>query len=134
MTLMKSTAILLAVTSLGVAPRAHAANPARGKLDYGMCFGCHAIGPHPRVKVGPPLDGIVGRRWASYPGYPYSAGLKAGGRAGKTWTTSALNAWLANPTHMVPDTKMHFMGMPNPRDRADVIAYLAQFNARGQKR
>lgn len=125
--------MLLAAMAFSPIPRAHAADAARGKLDYGMCFGCHAIGPHPRVKVGPPLDGIVGARWASYPGYAYSAGLRTGGQAGKTWTPAALSAWLKDPSAMVPGTKMHFMGLDNPRDRADVIAYLAQFNAKGQK-
>ena len=127
--------VLLAAVALGTGiTSAFAADAARGKLDYGMCFGCHAIGPHPRVKVGPPLDGIVGQRWASYPGYAYSAGLRAGGKAGKTWTDAALNAWLKNPSAMVPGTRMHFMGLDAARDRADVIAYLAQFNAKGQKR
>lgn len=125
--------VLLAVTMLGTVPSAFAANPARGQRVYGMCFGCHAIGPHPRVKVGPPLDGIIGRRWASYAGYNYSAGLRAGGKAGKTWTPATLNAWLKDPSAMVPGTKMHFMGLANPHDRADVIAYLEQFNAKGQK-
>jgi cytochrome c len=126
--------MLLAVMTVGVITSADAADPARGKLDYGMCFGCHAIGPHPRVKVGPPLDGIVGKRWGTYPGYAYSAGLSAGGKAGKTWTPAALDTWLKDPSAMVPGTKMHFMGLDNPNDRADVIAYLAQFNAKGQKR
>ncbi|HTI03121.1 MAG TPA: cytochrome c family protein, partial [Acidisoma sp.] len=124
--------VLLAVVTLGVIPSARAADPARGKLEYGMCFGCHAIGPHPRVKVGPPLDGIVGQRWASYSGYAYSAGLRAGRKAGKSWTPAALDAWLKDPSGLVPGTKMHFMGLDTARDRADVIAYLAQFNAKGR--
>ncbi|GAB0114787.1 c-type cytochrome [Acidisoma sp. C75] len=130
-----AAALALTLTLLGFAPLAQAAgDAARGKLDYGMCFGCHAIGPHPRVKVGPPLDGIVGSRWASYPGFAYSQALLNGRKAGKRWTVAELNAWLISPSHVAPGTKMYFPGMPNPRDRADVIAYLEQFNAQGGKR
>jgi cytochrome c len=111
-----------------------AADAARGKLVYGQCFGCHGIGPRATVKVGPPLNGIIGRRWAAYPGYDYSAGLRAGGAAGKRWTQTTLNAWLTDPRRLVPGTIMGFAGLPNPRDRADVIAYLAQFEASGQRR
>ncbi|WP_284945060.1 c-type cytochrome [Acidisoma cladoniae] len=115
-------------------PSAVAADAGRGKLDYGMCFGCHAIGPHARVKVGPPLNGVVGQRWATYRGYDYSPGLRAGGAAGKTWTVATLNDWLKGPRDMVPSTKMGFAGMTNTRDRADVIAYLDQFDASGHKK
>jgi cytochrome c len=116
------------------ASQAIAADVARGKLVYGECFGCHGIGPRASVKVGPPLNGLLGRRWASYPGYDYSAGLRAGGAAGKHWTVALLNAWLIDPRHLVPGTKMGFAGLPSARDRADVIAYLDQFNGSGHKK
>ncbi len=116
------------------ASQALAADVARGKLVYGQCFGCHGIGPRASVKVGPPLNGIVGRPWAAYHGYDYSAGLRAGAADGKTWTVATLNAWLTDPRHLVPDTRMGFAGLSNPRDRADVIAYLAQFDASGHQK
>ena len=65
------------------ASQAFAADTARGKLVYGQCFGCHGIGPSASVKVGPPLNDVVGRRWAAYPGYDYSAGLRQGGAEGE---------------------------------------------------
>ena len=116
------------------ASQAFATDVARGKLVYGQCYGCHGIGPRASVKVGPPLNGIVGRPWAAYAGYDYSAGLRAGAAHGKRWTIATLNVWLTDPRHLVPDTRMGFAGLPNPRDRADVIAYLAQFNGAGKRR
>ena len=129
-----ATGLALAAVTLFWASQAIAADAARGKLVYGQCFGCHGIGPRASVKVGPPLNGVVGQRWAAYPGYDYSAGLRAGGADGKRWTVAALNAWLTDPRHLVPDTRMGFPGLPNPRDRADVIAYLAKFNGSGHQR
>ncbi|MES3098057.1 c-type cytochrome [Sphingomonas faeni] len=36
-----------------------------------------------------------------------------------------MDAWLTNPRKMVPGTTMAFAGLPDPKDRADVIAYLS---------
>jgi cytochrome c len=36
-----------------------------------------------------------------------------------------MDQWLANPRRMVPGTTMAFAGLADPKDRADVIAYLA---------
>jgi cytochrome c len=116
------------------ASQALAADVARGKLVYGQCFGCHGIGPRASVKVGPPLNGLVGRPWAAYQGYDYSAGLRAGAAHGKRWTVATLGAWLTDPRHLVPDTRMGFAGLSNSRDRADVIAYVAQFDASGHRK
>ena len=55
------------------------------------------------------------------PGFNYSAALKA---KGGTWTFDALNTWLTNPRADVPGTAMTFAGMPNEKQRADIIDYL----------
>ena len=55
------------------------------------------------VKVGPPLNGVLGRRVGAYPGYEYSAGLS--GR-GERWTKPRLRRFLADPHREYPDTTM----------------------------
>ncbi len=55
------------------------------------------------------------------PGFNYSAALKA---MNGTWTFDALNKWLTDPRADVPGTAMTFAGLPNEKQRADVIAYL----------
>jgi cytochrome c len=72
--------------------------------------------------VGPSLVGVYGRKAASLPGYDYSAALKA---SGLVWNAANLDAWLTDPSKLVPGTKMAFTGIATPDLRADVIAYLA---------
>ena len=92
---------------------------------------CHATGPHAMPMLGPPLNGVVGRVWGSWPHYSYSAGLVSGQSAGKVWDDATLDRWLAGPQKMVPGTKMALDGLDDPQQRADIIAYLKQFNQDG---
>lgn len=126
-------AILAAWTALTVAAHADA-DLAKGKQVFKQCAFCHAIGPHAAPMVGPPLNGVVGRVWGSWPHYSYSAGLVAGHNAGRVWDDAALDRWLTAPQKMVPGTKMALDGLDDPQQRADVIAYLAQFGEEGAKR
>jgi cytochrome c len=94
-------------------------DPQRGKALYQGCTGCHSIDEN---DIGPKHRGVVGRKAGTAPGYAYSAALKG---AGIVWDKVTLDRWLANPSAMVPGTKMYFL-LPNAQDRADVIAYLAE--------
>jgi cytochrome c len=111
-----------------------AGNAAKGAQTFKTCAICHNIGPGAKIKIGPPLDGVVGRKVASWPGFSYSSGLQKLGKEGKVWTEAALNTWLTNPRKDVPGTKMIFAGLSNPQQRADVIAYLKQFDIKGNKK
>jgi cytochrome c len=42
------------------------------------------------------------------------------------WTDAALDAWLERPTTVIPGTKMAFVGLPRPEDRAALIAWVKQ--------
>jgi cytochrome c len=98
------------------------ADPARGQAyTKKICIACHNFSEGAANKVGPVLYGVVGRDKASYPGYTYSAALKAKG--GK-WTYADLNAWLTKPSAFVHGTKMAYAGQENPQLRADLIDYL----------
>lgn len=106
---------------------------AKGEKAFMKCMACHAVGPGAKTKVGPPLNGIVGAKWAQFPGYTYSDDLKAGGEAGKVWDEATLDAYLANPKAVAPTGRMAFFGIKPATERADLIAYLKQFNAAGDK-
>ena len=97
------------------------ASAQQGEQTAKVCLTCHNMGKGQGNKVGPDLYGVVGRAVASEVGFNYSASLKA---KGGTWTFDALNPWLANPRKDVPGTLMTFAGLPNEKQRADVIAYL----------
>lgn len=99
---------------------------ASASTDHGaqvakQCGTCHNFQEGQGAKVGPDLYGVVGRKIASVAGFNYSTALKA---VTGTWTFDALNKWLTDPRADVPGTAMLFAGLPNEKQRADVIAYL----------
>lgn len=106
---------------------------AKGETVFKKCMACHAIGPDAKVKVGPPLNGIVGAKWAHFEGYAYSQDIKDGAAAGKVWDDATLNDYIENPKHLAPKSKMAFAGVKNEQERADLIAFLAQFKPDGSK-
>jgi cytochrome c len=97
------------------------ASTERGAQVAKQCELCHNLGKGQGNKIGPDLYGVVGRKVASEAGFNYSPQLKA---KGGTWTFDALDKWLLNPRADVPGTLMTFAGIPNEKQRADVIAYL----------
>ncbi len=118
----------------GVALALPPGNPAKGEQIFATCNICHNLGPNAKIKIGPPLNGLVGRPWASWPGFQYSEGLLKGKKVGNVWTETRLDKWLTNPRADVPGTKMIFPGLHSAQQRADVIAYLKQFNIKGNKK
>jgi cytochrome c len=94
---------------------------AKGKTLFSKCAICHSV-KEGENKVGPSIFGIVGRPSATIPGFSYSEAMK---KYNVTWDPATLDAYLVNPRQAVPGTKMIFVGLKEPADRADVIAYLA---------
>ena len=99
-------------------------DPERGRQVFAGCRTCHypeqGYGHH----NGPSLYAIFGRRAGTQEGFVhYSTWLR---QAGFVWTPELLDAWLADPA-MFPDSTMVFAGVPDPQDRADLLAYLARF-------
>ncbi|MFG1203700.1 cytochrome c family protein [Xanthobacter aminoxidans] len=128
-TLFVSALLLAAATGSAYADP----DVAKGETVFKKCMACHAIGPDAKVKVGPPLNGIVGAKWAHFEGYAYSQDIKDGAAAGKVWDVATLNDYIDNPKHLVPKGKMAFAGVKNEDERKDLIAFLAQFKPDGSK-
>ncbi len=99
-----------------------------GKKAFTKCAPCHANGPGAKNKVGPELNGILGRAAASVEGFSYSPALKA---SGLTWDDANLHKWLESPKGLVPGTKMLFPGVKDETERDDLIAYIESFKADG---
>jgi len=91
------------------------------KTFKSVCGVCHSAQPG-RNLIGPTLFGVVGRHSGQIAGFRYS---RANVSSGLTWDPSTLDRYLASPRDIVPGTLMTFPGLKDPKERADVIAYLA---------
>ena len=85
------------------------------------CEACHSVLPG-KNKVGPSLGGVVGRLAGTAPNYAYSDAMRS---CGITWQRDKLEALITKPKAVVPGCKMQFEGLPDAKDRADLIDYLA---------
>jgi cytochrome c len=129
--MVKATSLGLMLAAFIAAPGVALAQDAdAGALVFAKCRVCHQVGETAKIGVGPVLNGVVGRKAGSYPGYSYSAANK---ESGITWDVPTLKEYLKNPRAKVPGTKMIFPGLQNERDINNVIAYLKQFGPDGKK-
>jgi cytochrome c len=114
-------AAILAATSglMSLQQSANAQDSAAGKNAFSQCAACHAVDG--TNGAGPSLQGIVGRKSGSSPGFRYSRAMKS---TGITWDDNTLDAYLSDPQKVVPGNLMPFSGVADARERADVIAYL----------
>jgi cytochrome c len=125
-----AAACLLPVAAIDAQTSVATGDPEAGATVFKKCLACHKVGPAAKNGVGPILNGVVGRRAGTYPGYAYSDANKA---SGAVWNEATLAAYLPAPREFMPGTKMSFAGLEKPKDVADVIAYLKQFDDRGLK-
>jgi len=124
-------AMIAAAGLCAAAAPALAADPAAGEKAYVACRACHRVGEGANNTVGPTLNGIVGSPAAAVAGFNYSDAIKS---SGITWDEANLAEFLKNPKQKVPGNKMAFPGVRDDARIADIIAYLAQFNADGTKK
>ncbi len=95
----------------------------KGKKTFKKCVQCHSIEKGGAHKIGPNLWNIVMGDGGSKTGFLYSNAAK--GMKVK-WTYENLNQFLKKPMKFMPGTKMSFVGLKKPQDRANVIAYLRE--------
>ena len=101
----------------------------QGEAVFRKCMACHAIGEGAVNRVGPQLNGVVGRKAGTAEGYAYSQANKT---SGLVWDEDTLREYLRDPRAKVPGTKMTFAGLPKPDDIESVILYLKKFDAAGK--
>jgi cytochrome c len=97
------------------------ANAAAGEAAMKACGTCHSWTKGSGNKVGPNLYGVVDRDIGKEPGFTFSSALA--GKGGK-WTFDNLYDWIKNPKGFVAGNKMAFGGVKDPKERANIIAYL----------
>lgn len=114
--------LLLAIVAFAAAqpPALAEGDAARGRKAYERwCVGCHGDGAEGR-NPGPSLAGLFGRRAGTVGGTPYAKNLYD---ANIVWNEASLQRYLASPADEVHGTIMP-IGIHDPGERADVIAYL----------
>ncbi len=124
------TFAVLAAAAVAAAPlSAEAADAEAGKKVFNKCKACHTLnGKH---RVGPSLQGIIGRKAASTDFKRYSDSWKALADKGVVWDDATMAAMLEKPKKWVSDQlgtkakiRMAFPGLKKAEDRDNVVAYI----------
>lgn len=103
------------------------ADAAKGEKVARACAACHTFNQGGPNGVGPNLYNVVGGPKDHIAGFSYSGELLKHG--GNVWTYAELNKFLWKPKTYAPGTKMSFVGIKKPEDRAALIAYLHTLSA-----
>lgn len=122
--------ILVAFTALTVmfaVPALAQVDLKKGKKTFKKCAACHSIGQGGKIKVGPPLENLIGRTAGTFEGYKYSKAMKAKGAEGLVWNEETLAQFLKKPRKFIKGTKMGFGGLKDKK-MANLIGYLASYS------
>lgn len=117
---------ILGGATLLASPALSEPDPERGRDLYRPCAVCHMIGDNAINRVGPQLNGIIGRPAAVAEGFRYSEALIDTAADGFLWTEDTIDAFLVSPRDYIPGIRMVYRGLADPQDRADLVAYLIQ--------
>lgn len=114
---MKKTILVPAVLAgvllvSGVAAQAAGKGPtAAQQKALASCAACHDITSAKETKVGPPLYALMGQK-------PRSPGMPV-----KKWDKKSMDAFLADPSKVKPDTTMP-VNVADAKQRAEIIKAL----------
>lgn len=97
------------------------ADIARGEKLSKACAACHSFDNGGVNKVGPNMWGVVGDKKGHIDGFAYSDALM---EKGGDWNYDSLNKFLWKPKSYISGTKMNYVGLRKPEDRAAMIAWL----------
>lgn len=118
--------------AVAISGSARAQDAAAGEAVFkSQCFACHAVGPDAKNKVGPIQNGLFGRKSGTIEGFAYSEANKS---SGITWDEAVFREYIRNPGAKIPKTKMIYAGLKDEKKIEDLIAFLKQFDASGNKK
>jgi cytochrome c len=100
------------------------ADVAAGEAVFQKCKSCHNADNGGANGTGPNLWGVVGRAPGSHPGFAYSDAMKAFGAKQPVWDYQHIYEFVKGPQAYINGTKMTFVGLKQPQDRINLIAYL----------
>jgi cytochrome c len=102
-----------------------------GETSFRKCRACHSIGVGAQNKIGPPLNGIEGRKCGSVGGYNYS---EANRNCAFTWNEGAFLDYIEDPRLKLPGTKKVFPGIKDETEARNLWSYLRQFGPDGRQK
>ena len=123
--------VIIACLFLAGSASAHAQDVAAGENSFKKCLPCHRVGPEAKNLVGPVLNGLEGRKSGTIEGYNYTDANK---NSGITWDEAQFKDYITNPRAKIAGTKMVFAGINSENERANLWAFLKQFDASGNKK
>src|SRR4051794_17998603 len=100
---MMRTWVIAVVALGGSGAAALAQDAAAGEQVFKrLCSPCHDVGPEAKIKLGPPLNGIDGRKAGTFEGFNYSPANKS---SGITWNEQAFDKYIRAPMQEMPGTR-----------------------------
>lgn len=103
------------------ATAAHAdGDAAKGAKVFTKCKTCHEIATA-KNKVGPTLQGVIGRKAGTVEGFKYSEAMTG---SGVTWDAVTIAEYVANPKKFIAGNKMAFVGLKKEDEVEDLVAYI----------
>jgi cytochrome c len=122
---MKSSYLKRILTNMAIAGAVMQVVPSLGQVDpaqravFDQCAACHSTDG--TNGTGPTLKGVFGRSSGTVAGFRYSRAMRG---AGITWDERTLDQYLSDPQAFIAGNVMPFSGVPDPGERASIIAYL----------
>ncbi|MEZ2126881.1 MULTISPECIES: cytochrome c family protein [unclassified Sinorhizobium] len=98
-----------------------------GATVFNKCKACHNADTD-KNKVGPSLNGVIGRTAGTHEGFTYSKAMIEAGQGGLKWDEASLRDYLHDPKAKVKGTKMAFPGLKDDGEITNLLAYLEQYS------
>lgn len=124
----KSLAVAVAIAAFSVPAFAQDGDVAAGETVFKKCAACHAVGDNAKNKVGPVLNGLIGRTAGTAEGFKYSPAMIAAGEGGLVWNAETIASYMKDPKGFVPKNKMAFAGLKKDDEITNLVAYLTTFS------
>ena len=87
--------------------------------SFAACAACHSTDGS--QGLGPSLKGAFGHQAGTTAGFTFSRAMK---NSKVTWDEKSLDAFLADPQKAIPGNSMPFPGVPDAKQRAEIVEYL----------
>ena len=95
------------------------------------CLPCHDAGEGAKIKLGPPLNGLDGRKAGTFAGFNYSDADK---NSGITWNEASFKEYIKNPMQKIPGTRMAFAGCQGRRRKSTICGPTSSSSMRTARR